>query len=172
MTKPTENNSTTSEAVVEEVKLTTAEIKAAYAVAKEEAKAVYEEAKALDPSIDKFKFPTQAEYKSAYLIKWDLDHPNDKDALVPSTDAVLAVVDDAIDATTTAVATVKQEGTVSKMALARAIFAEELAAKGVAGLVRKDILKRFQDEAGCKEKGANTYYNTCRNEHGLVVHKS
>jgi hypothetical protein len=63
-------------------------------------------------------------------------------------------------------------GKVSKMALARSIFAEELAAKGAAGLVRKDILARFMVEAGCTAAGANTYYNTLRDTAGLVKHKA
>lgn len=149
-----------------EVKLTTAELKAAYAALKEEAKLAHALAKEEDATLGKFTFQSLADYKNDYNIKWELAHPNDKDAL-PSTDAVLSIVDTAIDA----VANVKAEAGTSKMALARAIFAEELKAKGPTGLVRKDILKRFFDEAGCTLTGANTYYNTCRSENGLVKSK-
>lgn len=149
-----------------EAKLSTAELKVAYAVIKNEAMAAH------DPAAGKFVFsPTWPEYKTQYNIQWELAHPNDKDALVLNTDTVLAVVDDAIDATSTALVVAKAEGAPSKMSLAKAIFDAELAAKGVAGLSRKDILKRFVEEAGCTRAGANTYYNTVRDKAGLVNHK-
>lgn len=182
MTDQTNQNQTTSETAVEEVivesteqasaepevveaKLNKDELRAAYAVAKEEAKAVH------DPLQGKFKYETFAEYKTAYNAKWELAHPNDKDAL-PSTDAVLQIADDASAAVGAAVVAVKQEGAVSKMTLAKAIFQAEFDAKGAAGLVRKDILKRFIAEAGCTTAGANTYYNTIRDKAGLVNHKA
>jgi hypothetical protein len=153
-----------AEPEVLDVQMNKEELKAAYAVAKEEAKLAH------DPLAGKFKYETFAEYKTAYNAKWELAHPNDKDAL-PSTDAVLQTADDASAAVGAAVAAVKAEGTVSKMTLAKAIFQAEFDTKGAAGLVRKDILKRFIAEAGCTAAGANTYYNTIRDKAGLVNHK-
>jgi len=143
---------------VTEVKLTKAQLQAEYAVLREAAKAAH------DPLIGKFVCMTAAEFKTEYNIAWDLAHPNDNDAL--PTAAVLQIVDGAVDAVVVA----KAEGAPSKMALAKAIFAGELTTKGVAGLVRKDILARFIAEAGCTKAGANTYYNIVRNNNGLVVH--
>ena len=195
MSNQTEQNQTTSETAVEEVivesteqesaepdvaeevvnesaeqevldvQMTKEELKAAYAVAKEEAKLAH------DPLAGKFKYETFAEYKTSYNAKWELAHPNDKDVL-PSTDVVLQIADDASAAVGIAVTTVKAEGTVSKMTLAKAIFKSEFDVKGATGLVRKDILKRFIAEAGCTIAGANTYYNTIRDKAGLVNHKA
>jgi hypothetical protein len=155
MTNPTEKTT----------KLTTAELKANHAKLRDEAKAAH------DPATGKFTFETFADYKTAYNVEWDFAHPDPKDALV-ETGAVLKVVDEALVATGEAGAVVQKEVTVSKMSLARAIFAAELVEKGAAGLVRKDILKRFQVEAGCTPAGANTYYNTLRDENNLVHHKT
>lgn len=152
------------DAPVEEVKMTNAELKAAYAVLKETAKAAH------DPATGKFTYETFADYKTRYNIQWDLAHPNPKDAL-PSTDEVLKTVNNAIGATTSTIVTTTATAGASKMSLAKAIFAAELAEKGAAGLVRKHILTRFQAEAGCTPAGANTYYNTCREKAGLVNHK-
>lgn len=153
---------TTNETIVE-VKLTKAELQAQYAVLREEAKAAH------DPMAGKFHFQTAAEFKNAYNVAWDLNHPNEKDAL-SSTEQVLQIVDDAVDTTTQSVVNTKE--TASKMFLATAIFNAELKSKGLAGLVRKDILTRFINEANCTKAGANTYYNTIRDKAGLVKHKA
>jgi hypothetical protein len=57
---------------------------------------------------------------------------------------------------------------ISKKSIANKIFEEELAK----GLVRKNVLARFMDEANLTINGANTYYNNIREEHGLVQHRS
>jgi hypothetical protein len=150
-----------------EIKLTNAELKANYAKLRDDAKLAH------DMTSGTFKYPSFAEHKSAYNIAWDFAHPNDKDALVvDTTPSILEVIDSALGATSAAKKENVEGGKVSKMSLARAIFAEELKEKGAAGLVRKVILARFAIEAGCTPAGANTYYNTLRDENGLVTHKA
>jgi len=151
----------TTDSTVVEVKLTRAALKAQYALLKDAAKISGD-------TIEPF-----AQYKTNYDIQWDLTHPNQKDALANvSTDQVLATVDDALAATGAAVAVVKQEVSVSKAAVAKAIFKAELDAKGPEGLVRKDIIKRFVTEAGLTLPGANTYYQNERSAAGLVNKKA
>lgn len=145
-------------------KLTNVELKAEYALKKDAAKEHH------DPSDGKFDFPTFSSYKSQYYINWDLTHPLDEDALVPSTTTVLKVVESAIDTLDDTEEQLTKEVKVSKLSLARTIFAQEFQAKGESGLVRKDILSRFISEAGCTIAGANTYYNTLRSEYNLVRH--
>jgi hypothetical protein len=145
-------------------KLTTAELKASHAALRDAAKSNH------DPANGKFTYESFADYKNAYNVTWDFANPDPKDALV-DTSTVLQVVDDALVAVGEAGEVTNKEATVSKMSLARAIFAEELKEKGAAGLVRKAILSRFVVEAGCTPAGANTYYNTLRDENGLVHHK-
>ena len=68
-----------------------------------------------------------------------------------------------VTVTTTAVA----EG---KMSKAAAIFAECMAQSPVPA--RKDILARFQAEAGCTKAGAGTYLQILKGRAGLVQHKA
>ena len=161
----------------ETVKLSTQELRAQYAVTVEEQKEAHAAAKELDPTLGKFKVAqTWAEYKTAYNIAWDLEHPNEKDALVPetttSTDVVLQVVTGAIDAAGTALVAIDNLATLSKAGMCRAIFDAELAEKGVAGLVRKDIINRFKAEVHISPACANTYYQNIRDKKGLVNHKA
>lgn len=60
------------------------------------------------------------------------------------------------------------QGNPPKAQVARAIFNQELEAKGPHGLVRKTIVDRFIAEAGLTEKGAPTYYQNFRKEAGLT----
>ena len=59
---------------------------------------------------------------------------------------------------------------VDKMAKARAIFAECLALPTMPA--RKDILVRFQNEAGCTKAGSATYLQILKEKNGLVQHKA
>jgi len=54
----------------------------------------------------------------------------------------------------------------SKIAKATAIFAECLALPKMPA--RKDILVRFQNEAGCTKKCSATYLQVLKNRHGLA----
>ena len=56
-----------------------------------------------------------------------------------------------------------------KMSKAAAIFAECMALSPVPA--RKDILARFQAEAGCTKAGSATYLQILKGRAGLVQHK-
>lgn len=88
-----------------------------------------------------------------------------------SVETVMAKIEDAVAKVETAQAAAVVQTTVSKSKLAEAIFLAELAKQKETGIamVRKDILKRFIKEAGCTDKGANTYYQNLRGKHGLVA---
>ena len=58
---------------------------------------------------------------------------------------------------------------VDKMAKARAIFAECMGMEKMPA--RKDILARFQAEAGCTKAGSATYLQILKAKNGLVQHK-
>jgi len=75
-------------------------------------------------------------------------------AIAPETNATV---------TTTAVAD-------GKMAKAKVIFDECMAQSPVPA--RKDILARFQSEAGCTKAGAGTYLQILKGRAGLVQHKA
>lgn len=149
-------------------KLTNTELKAVYAAKRDAAKEAH------DLTSGTFKYESYAQFKNQYLIDWDFAHPLDKDALeVAPTPTVLDIINAATKATkATTTTTIKQQdgNKVSKMHLAKVIFAQEIQEKGASGLVRKHILSRFMMEAGCTAAGANTYYNTIRSAHGLVKH--
>ena len=84
--------------------------------------------------------------------------------------ATVDSVIDAIDTTVQAASVIiKQPTTLSKAAIAKQIFEEELA---TGTLVRKNILARFKSEANLTQAGANTYYNNLREKHNLVVHRT
>ena len=57
----------------------------------------------------------------------------------------------------------------AKMAKAAAIFADCMAQSPVPA--RKDILARFQAEAGCTKAGSATYLQILKAKNGLVQHK-
>lgn len=96
------------------------------------------------------------------------------DASQVSVETVMNKIDDAIVVVEGAQAAAVVQTTVSKSKLAEAIFLAELAKQQETGvaMVRKDILKRFVAEAGCTDKGANTYYQNLREKHGLVAKKA
>lgn len=87
---------------------------------------------------------------------------------------VMAKVDEAIETVNTAQAAAVVTTTVSKSKLAQAIFDAELAKQTETGvaMVRKDVIKRFIDEAGLSKAGANTYYQNIREKRGLVTKKA
>lgn len=96
------------------------------------------------------------------------------DASGVSTEQVMATVDAAIDTVQTAQAAAVVVTGSSKSKLAQAIFAEELEKQKTTGvaMVRKDVIKRFIDEAGLTKSGANTYYQNIRERNGLVTKKA
>lgn len=98
----------------------------------------------------------------------------DDAANLPTTEQVLATVEEAIDNVNTAQAAAVVATTVSKSKLAQAIFADELAKQTATGtaMVRKDVLARFMNEAGLSKAGANTYYQNIREKAGLVTKKA